>query len=89
MVRKGFQVEIQSLRCFRTFAEARNALSVLKYEGRDLVLADSEQQLRARALADISHASADQVELSVLQLRQIKSKRKLAFEPGLHGVAVG
>src|SRR5438552_19030475 len=89
MVGPSLEIEVQFLGGPGTGAKTGKALSVLKYEGRNLVLADAEKQLRSGTLVNVRDAATHQPEFRVLKLRQVKGERQLAFEPWFDGVAVG
>src|ERR1700694_1957492 len=63
--------------------------SILKNEGRNLMLADLIDQVRARRLSQIGDAPSEQRERRPLQLRQIEAERNLPLKPWLHGMPVG
>src|SRR5262249_55534363 len=58
-------------------------------EDRDVVLADLVDQFRARNLAHIDHASAEQSVISSLQLGQVEGEGDLPLKPGLDRMTVG
>ena len=54
-----------------------------------LVIAKFEQQLGSRAVLEVHHPAADQLEGRILQFGKIEGKRKLALEPWFYRMPIG
>ena len=52
------------------------------------MLAHFEQQLRSRAVLEISNSSTRKRELGILQLRKVEGERKFSGEPRLYRMFV-